>query len=135
MLGIPAQPGLQPIPRIKQSHTVFGEELRPLLDRPRVVSHEFGDGAPLAGSSRSHRFITTAGRGAAGPSSNSRSSSTSTGIPSGISGRCSTSQDSQPCEEKKLKITSGDDRNTTRPDAKPKHPARQPHPRQSQHGN
>jgi hypothetical protein len=45
-------------------------------------------------------LITAAGRGAARPSSNSRSSSINTGIPSGITGRCSTSQDRQPRDEK-----------------------------------
>jgi hypothetical protein len=49
-----------------------------------------------------HLFSTVAGRGAAGPSSNYKSSSTSTGIPSGITGLYSRSQDCQPCDEKKL---------------------------------
>ncbi len=84
------------------------------------ASHVFGDGAPLAGSSRSHRFTTTAGRDAPGASSNRRSLSTSTGIRSGISGRRSISQDSQPWDEKKLKIMTGDHRNTTRLKAKRK---------------
>jgi hypothetical protein len=80
------------------------------------TAHEFVDGTPLAGSPRSHRFTTAAGRAAPGPSSNRRSSSTSNGMRSGISGRCSTSHDSQPRDEKKLiKITTEDDRNTTRP--------------------
>jgi hypothetical protein len=67
------------------------------------VSHELVAGAPLAGNSRSHRFTATVGRGATGPSSNRRSSSTSAGMPSGINGRCSTSHDCQPRAEKKLR--------------------------------
>ena len=51
------------------------------------TSQVFGADAPLAGSSRSHRLTVTAGRGTSAPSSNSRSSSTSTGIRSGIGGR------------------------------------------------
>lgn len=55
-----------------------------------------------------HLFTTVAGRGAAGPSSNSKSSSTNTGISSGITGLYSRSQNRQPCDEKKLIITSSD---------------------------
>jgi hypothetical protein len=80
----------------------------------------FGAGAPLAGTSRSHRLTATAGRGVPGPSSNRRPSSTRTGIRSGISGRCPISQDSQPRDEKKLKIMGRNHRDTTRPAAKAK---------------
>ncbi len=41
MLGIPAQPSLQAIPRIKQSHTVFRQELGPLFDRSRIHRPRF----------------------------------------------------------------------------------------------
>lgn len=95
----------------------------------------FGDGAPLAGSSRSHRFTATVTRSAPGPSSNRRSSSTSTGIRSGINGRRSTSQDSQPWDEKKLKIMTGDHRNTSSLDAKRKTAGHRPIRRESQHDN
>lgn len=44
-----------------------------------------------------------------------------TGIRSGISGRFAMSQDSQPLDEKKLKITNRNDRNTTRPTAAGNH--------------
>src|SRR5208282_1054238 len=84
-------------------------------------SHVPGECAPLAGSSRSHWFTATAGRGSPGPSSSIRSSSIRTGIRSGISGRCSASQDSQPCDEKKFRITSRNHRNTTRPAAAGNH--------------
>src|ERR1039457_7206151 len=83
--------------------------------------HVAGDGAPLAGSSRSHWFTSANGRGAPGPSSNRRSSSTRTGIRSGMSGRFTMSQDSQPRDEKKLMIMSRNDRNTTLPAAAGNH--------------
>ncbi|ANP50256.1 hypothetical protein AVL59_12080 [Streptomyces griseochromogenes] len=50
------------------------------------VRHDFGDGAPLTGNSRSHRFITTVARGPAA-SSKQRSSSTRTGMASRMTGR------------------------------------------------
>ena len=37
VLGIPAQPRLQPLPRIEEPDAVPGQELRPLLHRPRIV--------------------------------------------------------------------------------------------------
>ncbi len=88
------------------------------------ASHVAGDGAPLAGSSRSHWFTAADGRGSPGPSSSRRSSSTSTGIRSGISGRFAVSQDSQPRDEKKLMITNRNDRNTTQPAAAGNHSSR-----------
>jgi len=90
------------------------------------ASHVPGACAPLAGSSRSHWLTATDGRGAPGPSSNSRSSSTSTGIRSGISGRCPTSQDSQPCDEKKFRITNRNHRNTTQLAAQENHSSHRP---------
>jgi hypothetical protein len=81
------------------------------------------------------RLTATVGRGAPGPSSNRRSSSTRTGIRSGINGRRSISQDSQPRDAKKLKIMTGDHRNTTRPTAKRKRPAHVPCRQQSPHYN
>ena len=105
--------------------SVHGQELRPFLQHPRVALPRARRraaarrAAPAATGSR-----PTAGRGAPGPSSNSRSSSTSTGIRSGISGRFAMSQDSQPRDEKKLRITNRNDRNTTRPAAAGNHSSR-----------
>lgn len=56
-------------------------------------------------------------------------------MPSGITGRCSTPHDSQPCDEKKLKITSGHTRNATRCSATTKRACRLALPSESQHGN
>jgi hypothetical protein len=67
-------------------------------------THEAGAGHPLDGNPRSHRFTTTVGRGPSA-SSKTRSSSISTGIPSGVTGRRSTSQDSWPATEKKINCT------------------------------
>jgi hypothetical protein len=64
-------------------------------------SHEDGAGQPLDGNSRSHRFTTVAGR-RPDASSNARSSSTRTGMPSGMIGRRWTPQDSHPPDEKKI---------------------------------
>lgn len=60
-----------------------------------------------------HLFTTVAGRGAAGPSSNSKSSSTSTASPPGSPACTRDPRTASVANEKKLIITSSDNRNTT----------------------
>jgi hypothetical protein len=75
--------------------------------RPEAVHrrHLLRARGTLAAGSRSHWFTPVTGRAAPGPSSNRRSSSTSTGMPDRIRGRYSTSQSSQSAGEKKIKCT------------------------------
>jgi signal transduction histidine kinase len=90
-------------------------------------------GAPLDGNSRNHRFATTVAR-AIPPSTNARSSSTSTGMPSGIAGLASTSHEFQSTLEKKISSTGSDPTDET-PRAAKRKPAGSPRrQQQTRHG-
>ena len=80
-----------------------------------------GAAAPLTGSSRSHRFAATLGRGT--PAfSKIRSSSTSCGTRSAMAGLAATSQSCQPVREKKVSCMSGDPTDATCGSASGKRP-------------
>jgi len=119
---------LQPGARVEQGDAMHGQELHPLLDRPRVVLPRLRRRRPAGrANSRSHRFTATDGRGAPGPSSNRRSSiDQHRACPRVSTAGARHPRTPSPGLEKKLKIMRADHRKHNTHRANPKPVARLP---------